>query len=202
MRINIKLLIFIIILIGIISGCEKQQVIVKVLDIPDSSPIHVKYNLSSNGLVTMDIFKKGNNVKIVNEMDLGDKKSVVDIYVNNGMLYFVYPMSESKEGAKAKLTEVESFKDVTTLLEIKDSLKKMEKIGSEEILGFSCDNYKSQNNDIFSVYKERIPLKIVSREKVIQALLLEAAADVTDETVTPPKDIKFKELNNPSIRKK
>ena len=202
MRINIKLLIFIIILIGIISGCEKQQVIVKVLDIPDSSPIHVKYNLSSNGLVTMDIFKKGNNVKIVNEMDLGDKKSVVDIYVNNGMLYFVYPMSESKEGAKAKLTEVESFKDVTTLLEIKDSLKKMEKIGSEEILGFSCDNYKSQNNDIFSVYKERIPLKIVSREKVIQALLLEAAADVTDETVTPPKDIKFKELNNPSIPKK
>jgi len=64
-------------------------------------------------------------------------------------------------------------------------------------MGYKCDIYKDKKGDLLSIYKEKAPLKILSKDNVSMiATLFEPNFKIADDAFEPPKDVEFMDMNN------
>jgi|WetSurMetagenome_2_1015567.scaffolds.fasta_scaffold118496_2 hypothetical protein len=179
----------------LIAGCGKKQG-GKDVDVTDNTPVHIKYEITGKEPGTLDMHYKGKNASMVVGMMKEGQTMNMNMFLKDKILYTIIEAEGKKMGMKSDVSKDESFKDFDAILNSKEKLKEMEKTGSEEVLGYKCDIYKSKTGDLVSVYKERVPLKMVSKEMTMTATLFEPDVKIADDAFDPPKDIEFMDLNN------
>jgi hypothetical protein len=165
---------FLILLMGLmfISGCSKKQA-GKDVEISENTPFHVKYDLTGKEPGTLDMTLKGKNVKMLVNASKEGQVMTLNMFVKDKMLYYILEAGELKMAMKSDISKDESFKEFDELINVKEKLKEMEKTGSEDVLGYKCDIYKNKKDETFSIYKERVPLKMVSKEGTMTATIFE-----------------------------
>jgi hypothetical protein len=80
-------------------------------------------------------------------------------------------------------------------MSFKEGCKDCEKIGEEEIIGKKCIIYQDKNGIKYSVYQEKIPLKIVMPKVTMQAKSLDVDVKISDDMFNPPNDVEFIEMD-------
>jgi len=179
----------------LITGCGKKEA-GKDVEITDNTPVHIKYEITGKDPGTLDMHYKGKNAAMIVGMTKEGQTMNMNLFLKDRVLYTVIEAEGKKMGMKSDVSKDESFKDFDAILNSKDKLKEMEKTGSEEVLGYKCDIYKSKEGDLVSVYKERVPLKMVSKDMTMTATLFEPEAKIADDAFDPPKDIEFMDMDN------
>jgi hypothetical protein len=172
----------------LLSGCGKKGTDV---EITDKSPVHLKYDVSGKDKGTLDLYYKGKSVKM-EIVSTGEQAANVVMYVKDEMLYMVMDMAGQKMGIKSSVKDDKDFKEFSNMINVKDKLKDMKKSGTDEVLGYKCDVYESDKDGKVSVYKEMVPLKMISKKVTMPATLFEPNASFKDDMFEPPKDIEFK----------
>ena len=139
---------------------------------------------------------KGKNVKMLVNASKEGQVMTLNMFVKDKMLYYILEAGELKMAMKSDISKDESFKEFDELINVKEKLKEMEKTGSEDVLGYKCDIYKNKKDETFSIYKERVPLKMVSKEGTMTATIFEPDVKVADDAFDPPKDVEYKDMND------
>ena len=192
-KINVTALLIVFVLsLAFIAGCSKG----KNVDLSENTPVHVKYDVTGKDPGTLDVVYKGKNAKMEITMMKEGKPMTMQMILKDKTMYTVMDEGGKKMGFKNDVTNDESMKDFYAMLDAKDKIKEMEKTGSEEVLGYKCDIYKDKKGDILSIYKEKAPLKIVSKDNVsMTATLFEPNVKIADDAFEPPKDVEFMDMN-------
>ncbi len=167
----------------------------KDISFSESSSYHLKYDAKSEKIKgTMDFYFKGKNAKIDLNFKEGDKKVTSNMYFENNVLYMVTEVEGKKMGMKMDVSE---SKDINTeMINVKEKLKEYEKVGTDEVLGYKCDVYKTKEGTKLSIYKEAFALRIVDKSgDEFVATELEQDVKISDDFFTPPKDIEFMDLS-------
>ena len=103
------------------------------------------------------------------------------------------------EGKKIgmKMDVSESTEANTEIVNVKDKLKDYEKIGTDEVIGYKCDVYKTKEGTKLSVYKDAFALRIVDKKgDEFVATLLEQDIKIADDFFTPPKDMEYMDFSD------
>jgi hypothetical protein len=176
-----------------IAGCGKKGANV---DITDNTPVHIKFDVSGKEPGSLDLTFKGKNAKMNITMTKEGQTSNMVMILKEKTMYSIMDQEGKKMGFKSDVTNDESMKDFYAMLNAKDKMKDMEKTGSEDVLGYKCDIYKDKKGDLLSIFKERVPLKIVSKDVSMTATVFEPDIKIADDAFEPPKDIEFMDMNS------
>jgi hypothetical protein len=190
----------------LINGCGKKKDSVdskeqkteqkKEISYSEGTSYHIKYESKSpeeKGF--MDFYFKGKSAKIVVNMTEGEKKNNASMYYADKVVYMITEMEGKKMGMKM---DVSDNKDAEIdVVNIKDKLKDYEKVGSDEVLGYKCDVYKTKDGSTISIYKDAFGLKIIDKnKKEVVATIFEQDVKLADDFFTPPKDVEYMDLDN------
>jgi len=178
-----------------ISGCSKKQS-GKDVEVSENTPVHIKYDLSGKESGTLDMTLKGKSVKMQISSTMEGQTMTLNMFIKESMLYYIIDAGGIKMAMKSDISKDTTFKQFDELVNVKEKLKEMEKTGSEEVLGYKCDIYKNKNDEKFSIYKEKYPLKVVSKEGTMTATAFDPDVKVTDDTFEPPKDVEYKDMKD------
>lgn len=168
----------------------------KDISFSENSSYHLKYEAKSEKLKgTMDFYFKDKNAKIDVNFNEGDKKIGSSMFFENKILYMITEVEGKKIGMKMDVSE--SKEANTEIVNVKDKLKDYEKIGTDEVIGYKCDVYKTKEGTKLSVYKDAFALRIVDKKgDEFVATLLEQDIKIADDFFTPPKDIEYMDFSN------
>lgn len=214
---NLNLLIVLLISLFLFQSCGKKDGTTtgdnKIGSEKDESfspdkPFYVEFTMSGTMNGTVKGYYSGKKCRTQSTMEAAGQKMSATAYFNGGdTIYIVSEFAGTKTGLKFSKSEYSQKKDQVDITSFKDKLKDMDKIGTEEILGKTCDIYRAKDSSLtLSIYKETIPLKFSSAKgKVMMvATKYEADAKVTDDMFVPPADVKFtdesgmmKDMKNP-----
>jgi hypothetical protein len=199
---------FIICIALLLNGCGKkegtsdkkdekteQKTDKKEIVFSENSSYHLKYEAKSEKMKgTMDFYFKNKNAKIEVNFDEGAKKINSSMYFENKVLYMITNMEGKKIGMKM---DVSDNKDINTdMIDVKDKLKEYEKVGTDEVLGYKCDVYKTKEGSKLSIYKDAFALRIVDKKgDEFVATALEQDIKVADDFFSPPKDVEYMDLS-------
>lgn len=190
----------------LINGCGKKKDSVdskeqkteqkKDISYSEGTSYHIKYESKSpeeKGF--MDFYFKGKNAKIDVNMTVGEKKNNASMYYVDKVAYVITDMEGKKIGMKMNVTD---NKDAEfDIVNLKDKLKDYEKTGTDEVLGYKCDVYKTKDGTMISIYKDAFGLKIVDKDKKeIVATMFEQDVKIAEDFFTPPKDVEYMDLDN------
>jgi hypothetical protein len=186
-----------VLLIGllIMPGCSKKQS-GKDVEMNDNTPFRVNYDLTGKEPGKLDMTIKGQSVKMLITSSKEGQTMTLNMYIKDKILYYIMEAGEMKMAMKSDISKDESFKEFDELINVKNQLKDMEKTGSEEVIGYKCDIYKNKKNELFSIYKERVPLKMTSKDAVMTATSFEPDVKVADDYFDPPKDVEYKDMKD------
>lgn len=176
-----------------ITGCGKKGANV---ELTENTPVHIKYDVAGKEPGTLDVIYKGKNAKMNITMTKDGQSMNMGMILKDKTMYTIMEQEGKKMGFKSDVTNDESMKDFYALMDAKDKIKEMEKTGSEDVMGYKCDIYKDKKGDLLSVYKEKVPLKIVSKDVSMTATVFEPDFKIADDIFEPPKDIEFMDMNN------
>jgi hypothetical protein len=179
-------------------------------------PISVEFKMEGNmnGTVNAVYFEKKSRSQ--SNVEVAGQKMTATAYFDGGdYMYMVSEIAGKKMGMKIKKDQYNKKEGEIDPLNFKEQLSKMDKIGTEEILGKTCDIYRAKDSSYqMSIYKEMVPLKFSSgKGKVVMtATKFDTDAKVDDNTFTPPKDITYmdagemikdmKDMKNPTDKMK
>jgi hypothetical protein len=159
------------------------------------SPVMVDFKITGkmNGTVNAIYFKT--KARTYSTMEMGSQKISSTVYYDGSdYVYMITEVGGIKSGMKMKKGEFGKKEGEIDALSFKDRIKEMDKIGTEEIIGKTCDIYKSKDGRVLiSVYKEMVPLKfsVGDGKMVMEATKIEKDVKVDDNTFTPPADVKY-----------
>ena len=163
----------------------------------ENSSYHIKYESKSpEEKGSMDLFFKNKNAKIEVNMTMGDKKNNASMYYVDKIAYIITEMEGKKVGMKMEVNDKNKDAELD-IVNIKDKLKDYEKTGTDEVLGYKCDVYKTKDGTLISIYKDAFGLKIVDKnKKEVVATVFEQDVKMDDNFFTPPKDVEYMDLSN------
>jgi|WetSurMetagenome_2_1015567.scaffolds.fasta_scaffold229096_2 hypothetical protein len=166
----------------------------------ENSTYHIKYDgKGEKNSGTIELWIKGKNIKMDLNMTEGGKKNNANMYYVDKIAYIITEMEGKKVGMKMDISkDKDSEKGLDMgIVGIKEKLKDYEKIGTEEVLGYKCDIYKTKQDSKISVYKDIFALKEVDKNNdVLVATVFEPDVKLADDFFTPPKDIEFLDMND------
>jgi hypothetical protein len=162
----------------------------------EGSSYHIKYESKApEEKGSMDFYFKGKNAKIEVNMMVGDKKNNASMYYADKVVYMITDMEGKKMGMKMDITENKDSE--FDIVNIKDKLKDYEKVGTDEVLGYKCDVYKTKDGTMISIYKDAFGLKIVDKsKKEVVATAFEQDVKLADDFFTAPKDVEYMDLGD------
>lgn len=167
----------------------------KDISFSENSSYHLKYEAKSQKLKgTMDFYFKDKNAKIDLNFVEKEKKIGSSMYFENKVLYMVTEVEGKKIGMKMDVSET---KDVNTeMVNVKEKLKDYEKIGTDEVIGYKCDVYKTKEGSKLSIYNEAFALRIVDKNgDEFVATALEQDVKIADDFFAPPKNIEYMDFS-------
>jgi hypothetical protein len=163
----------------------------------EGSSYHIKYESKSpeeKGF--LDFYFKGKSAKIVVNMEEGGKKNNASMYYADKVVYMITEIEGKKMGMKMDIDEKNKDAEFD-IVNIKDKLKDYEKTGTDEVLGYKCDVYKTKDGTLISIYKDAFGLKIIDKnKKEIVATVFETDVKLADDFFTAPKDVEYMDLGN------
>lgn len=177
------------------SSTETKKDDVKSSDVDYNTPFHIKYeNKVKDRVVVMDIYRKGDKAKSETDMT-GAKAGKITSYILGKTVYTITEVAGKKFAMKTEMKNTGGEENVEDIMKnFKDVLKDMEKTGSENIIGYKCDIYKNKDGVEYYLYKDMIPLKIVTKQgSSMEAKELELNVKLDDSFFEIPKDVEFKE---------
>lgn len=202
-------LVFIISLAILLNGCGKKEGTgdkkdekteqkteqKKDISFSENSSYHLKYDTKSDKMKgTMDFYFKNKNAKIDVNFKEGEKSVVSSMFFENKILYMITQLEGKKIGMKMDVSE--SKEANTEIVNVKEKLKEYEKVGTDEVLGYKCDVYKTKEGTKLSIYKEAFALRIVDKSgNEFVATALEQDVKIADDFFTPPKDVEYMDFN-------
>ncbi|MFA5405154.1 MAG: DUF4412 domain-containing protein [Ignavibacteria bacterium] len=167
----------------------------KDISFSEGSSYHLKYeSKSGKEKGTMDFYFKNKNAKIDMNFIEGDKKNNALMYFADKVVYMITEMEGKKVGMKMDISE--SKEADMDIVNVKEKLKDYEKIGSDEVLGYNCDVYKTKEGTKLSIYKEVFALKIVdNKNNEYVATAFEQDVKLADDFFAPPKDVEYMDFS-------
>jgi hypothetical protein len=190
----------------LINGCGKKKESAdskevkteqkKDISYSEGATYHIKYESKSpDEKGFMDFYFKDKNAKIEVNMAVGEKKNNASMYYADKIVYMITEMEGKKMGMKMNVADNKEAE--IDVVNIKDKLKDYEKTGTDEVLGYKCDVYKTKDGSLISIYKEAFGLKIVDKnKKEVVATAFEQDVKLADDFFTPPKDVEYMDLDN------
>jgi hypothetical protein len=177
------------------DGKTEQKTDKKDISFSENSSYHIKYDAKSEKMKgTMEFYFKNKNAKIDVNFKEGEKNISSSMYFENKVLYMITSLEGKKMGMKMDVSE--SKDPSTEIINIKDKLKEYEKVGTDEVLGYKCDVYKTKEGAKMSIYKEAFALRIVEpKGDEFVATALEQDVKVADDFFTPPKDVEYMDFS-------
>lgn len=174
----------------------EQKTEKKDISFSEKSNYHIKYDIKGKKESgTMDLYFKDKNAKIEVKITEGEKKSNVAMYYENKVAYVITEIGDKKMGMKMAIDSKDKD-DFMELFEIKDKLKEYEKTGTDEVLGYKCDVYKTKDGTLLSMYKDVFTLKMVGKDnEEFVATALEQDVKIGDDFFTPPKDVEYMDFS-------
>lgn len=167
-------------------------------EITESTPIHYQMEATGEMKGTWDVYAKDKRAYVKMNYQIGEQTLNSEMWMTEDAMYTVTNMGGKKVGMKMdpkKWAEQNDKKQDFNPLSFKDGCKDCQKIGEEEIIGKKCVIYQDKNGIKYSVYKEKVPLKIVMQKSTIQAKSLEVNAKINDDMFTPPKDVEYTDMD-------
>lgn len=178
-------------------GSESKDT--KDVNITETTPFHIKYEMKGDESGTLEIFSNGKKVKLVMSAKQAGTDIKSDIYKTDDGVIMVSDMMGKKMGIKMKLDDKDAkqFKDI---LDAKEMLKDYKKTGTESVLGYKCDIYSNDTAKIY-MYKDAVALKFEYKSKsgsieTMTATAFEPDAKLADDLFTVPKDIEIMDMEN------
>ncbi|MCX6166217.1 MAG: DUF4412 domain-containing protein [Ignavibacteriae bacterium] len=161
----------------------------------EGSSYHLKYEAKSGKEKgTMDFYFKNKNAKIDMNFIEGEKKNNAKMYYADKIVYMITEIESKKIGMKMDLSE--SKEADMDIVNVKEKLKDYEKVGSDEVLGYKCDVYKTKEGTKLSIYKEVFALKIVdTKGNEFVATAFEQDVKLADDFFTAPKDVQYMDFS-------
>jgi len=177
------------------DGKTEQKTDKKDITFSENSSYHIKYDAKSEKMKgTMEFYFKDKNAKIEVNFKEGEKNISSSMFFENKVLYMITSLEGKKMGMKMDVSE--SKDPSTEIINIKDKLKEYEKVGTDEVLGYKCDVYKTKEGTKMSIYKEAFALRIVEpKGDEFVATALEQDVKVADDFFTPPKDVEYMDFS-------
>lgn len=200
-------------LVFVISGCGKKDDATTQKDgqnkevtdkkdsgFDDNSSYTITYQMSqAKGKMNMELFKKGAKIKTIVNSKIDDKVEMKgEGYFQEKTLFMIMDIAGKKVGMKMNTKDFEKDKDKmeNSVYDFKDKLKDYTKEGTADVLGYSCDIYKSKEGVKMYIYKGVAMLKMESKGSVMEAVKFEPDAKLDDAMFEIPKDVEFMDLGN------
>lgn len=210
-----KLYLFLLLVLFVVSGCTKKQEdqvlkdekkkteqtevkLPKDLNISENTPIHIIYSgipPYTKPDTRVELFMQGDKAKCILEYP-GQSKGTHWKKDNTWFVSFI-----STKDTMNYTYKVGTFRDDSNiqafLIFFKEKIKKLEKKGTDTVLGYTCDIYKGfrleslKDTLEYSIYKDVIPLKIRGTLGYFVVSKIETDVKFAEDTFTVPQDIKF-----------
>jgi hypothetical protein len=167
-------------------------------NITENTPIHYVWESAGDVTGTYDVYSKGKLMKINMDVTTHGQKSVSDMYSDGNLIYMITDVSGKKVGMKMdpkKFQKDSESKKEFNPMNFREGCKDCEKIGEEDVIGKHCLIYQDKNGVKYSVYKESIPLKIISKNYTMTAKSLDLNAAFSNDIFTVPKDIEYMDMD-------
>lgn len=167
----------------------------KDISFSENANYHLKYEAKSgNEKGTMDFYFKNKNARIELNFVEGEKKNNAKMYYADKVVYMITEMEGKKVGMKMDISE---SKDADMeIVNVKEKLKDYEKLGTDEVLGYKCDVYKTKEGTKLSIYKEVFALKIVdTKNNEFVATAFEQDVKLADDFFIAPKDVEYMDFS-------
>jgi len=229
MKNKISIFLVMLITLSVLFGCGKKDESTQTADNKDSKtdskkdvsfsedkPFMVEFKIAGGMSGTVNAIYYKTKARTTSNIEVAGQKMTATAYFDGGdYMYMVSEIGGIKQGMKMKKGDYGKKEGEIDALSFKDHLKEMDKIGTEEIIGKTCEIYKSKDGKYqVSLYKEMVPLKFSSGDgkMVMEATKFEADVKVDDNTFTPPADVKYmdagdmmkdlKDMKNPKEKMK
>ena len=173
-------------------------------DLNENTGYTVKYDLKEEKGTAgvMDMALKGKRIKMGFDVTEGENKSKTQMWFKNDMVYMLTEAAGQKMAMKMDAKESESeMKDFNPDMFDKDKLKAKlndyTKDGTEDVIGYKCDVYKSKTTDEkIWIYKDMVMLKMTSAKTTMVAKEFNPSPKLSDSDFDPPKDVDFKDMKD------
>lgn len=170
----------------------------KIENITEGTPVHYEMEATGDMTGTWEVWAKGKKAYVKMNYEAAGQNMKSEMWMTDDMMYTITDMGGKKMGMKMdhrKWAEENKDKKDFNPMSFKDGCKECEKIGEEEIIGKKCVIYKDKHGIKYSVYQEKIPLKIVMEKVTMQAKSLDIDVKISDDMFDPPKDVEFVEMD-------
>lgn len=170
----------------------------KSLDISETTPIHYEMEATGDMKGTWEVWAKGKKAYVKMNYEAAGHNMNSEMWMTEDAMYTLSDIGGKKMGMKMdprKWMEENKNKNDFNPMSFKEGCKDCEKVGEEEVIGKKCVIYKDKHGIKYSVYQEKVPLKIVMEKVTMQAKSLDIGAKISDDMFEPPKDVEFVEMD-------
>ena len=165
----------------------------------ENSSFHMTYVISDEKEknMEMELYRKGDKVKTIIDTKSKDGSVKAVAFMNKDVAYMITEIAGKKIGMKMNIKEMKDEKGMNKdIINAKEFLKDCTKSGSEDVIGYKCDIYKCKDDKTFYMYKELVPLKIITKTGTIEAKSFEADVKLSDDFFNEPKDVEYMDMND------
>lgn len=182
-----------------LHACEEEErKVVKILDpndIPDSSSVIIKYDVSGAGNGKITLTKKGDKVKLELEKTVNEQKNLETRYVDKEWIYFYFTTETIVQPVKSRIVKDHNYySNFAVLSDAGEIVSKLMKNGKEIVSGYTCDIYENNTGSKFSVYDNKYVLKASFDGITVSVNYININAPVQIRDVEKPSNIEFLEL--------
>ena len=170
----------------------------KIENITERTPIHYVMVATGDMNGEWDVRAKGKKAYVKMNYEAAGQNMKSEMWMTEDAMYSLSDIAGKKMGMKMdpkKWMEENKDKKDFNPMSFKEGCKDCEKIGEEEVIGKKCVIYKDKHGVKYSVYQEKIPLKIVMEKVTMQAKSLDVDVKISDDMFNPPKDVEFIEMD-------
>jgi hypothetical protein len=213
---NLKYLSVFILMLFLITGCGKKETVTnktdvtkdekqapevkyKELDVTAETPVHIYFGTYRGGKLfqAVDYYSQGSRFRMKYKILEPEYKTMrwEHFYDDNNVYIRNYYNEKKSTGTLEKkesyLNEKHRFDLMFVYL--KENMKDFKKTGADTALGYMCNVYKFERENInYYLYKDIVPVKIIAPSGIYLAEKIEPGVMPEDNSFDPPKEEKFK----------
>lgn len=209
---SLKLALVLMLIFALVEGCGKkddstgktdgdkteESIDSKSENITDGTPMHYVMEATGDMKGTWEVWAKGKKAYVKMNYEASGRSMKSEMWMTEDAMYSLSDMGGKKMGMKMdpkKWAEENKDKKDFNPMSFKEGCKECEKIGEEEVIGKKCVIYKDKHGIKYSIYQEKVPLKIVMEKVTMQAKSLEIDVKISEDMFVPPKDVEFVEMD-------
>lgn len=203
-----------IIILSLFAGCGKKESVTpenvkkedkqtsdvkyKEIDVTRETPVHIYYGTYGGGKLyqTVDYYSQGNKFRMhYKRLEPEYKASKWEHFYDDNYVYIRNYYNEKKSSGTLEKKESylnEKYRFDLIFVYLKDNMSEFKKTGTDTALGYMCNVYKYEKENItYFLYKDIIPVKIIAPSGIYLAENIEAGVKLEDNYFEPPKGEKF-----------